>query len=247
MEDFKMADLLVVRSKIKDYAKDGKDEFKVEFQPEKAPEAERARLAAPAKLWKIVAKFAGLFAIIFIITFILVNFSALKKGFRWTWKVSLLRQPYSQIVAVPTPVFDPETPAKLLIPKIEADAPITWNVNEDNIQAKLLDGLVHSQGTALPGQKGNIFITGHSSYYAWSSSPYKSVFALLEKLEAGDRIYIQYQGTTFTYEVKETKVVSPENVEVMNQSEGNELTLMTCVPIGTNLNRLIIKSTQIPS
>ena len=232
-------------------SQDGKA-VEVEFEPEKSP------LPTPEKpkplvefekpvLWKLILKFAGLFAGIFLITFLVVNSSALEKKLGYFWDVQLKHESYQKALATPeaTQNFDPATPAKLVIPKIGVEAPVAWNIEDSQIQEKLLEGVVHFKGTALPGQKGNVFITGHSSYYSWSSSPYKDVFALLEKLSVGDKIYIQYQGANFTYEVTNTKVVSPNDLSVLEPTPNYNLTLMTCVPVGTNLNRLIITSSQI--
>ena len=183
--------------------------------------------------------------------FIVINFSALTKEWHYFWDVKIRQTAYrgaaSAPTAAPTPVstFNPASAANLFIPKIGVEAPITWSVSEDNLPDKLLEGVAHDAGTALPGQTGNIFITGHSSYYSWSSSPYKDIFALLEKLEQNDIIYIQYLDKTFTYKINETKVVSPRDLSVLEPGNGHNLTLMTCVPVGTNLNRLIISASEI--
>lgn len=232
------------------------NDFKNLF-PEKLLEKPSPRPAAPKPqalpkipAWKLILKFAGLFVAIFILTYLVINFSALSKQSRYFWDVKIKKGTYQQSLAAPTPAptpsFDATSSAKLLIPKIGAEAPIVWNVEENQIPGKLLEGVAHSQGTALPGQRGNIFITGHSSYYSWSSSPYKDVFALLEKLAPGDKIYIEYQGTNFIYTVTNTKVVSPKDLSVLEQTSNYNLTLMTCVPVGTNLSRLIISSEQTP-
>lgn len=197
-------------------------------------------------LWKIYVKFGALFIAFFFLTYFLVNYSALAKNLRYFWDTQMANLGYKQSIVSPepTPILDPTSPAQLVIPKIGVEALIIWNVDEEAIPDKLLEGVVHFKGTALPGQIGNIFITGHSSYYSWSTSPYKDVFALLEKISVGDKIYIQFQGATFTYVVTDTKVVSPKEISVMDQTPDNNLTLMTCVPIGTNLNRLIVTSKQ---
>lgn len=195
----------------------------------------------------IYFKFSVLFIALFFASYAITNWSAIAENIKYIWNVNIQNKVhYSKIVPpTPAPTLDPTTPAKLIIPKIGVDVPISWNVSDNMLQEKLLEGAVHSKGTAYPGQKGNIFITGHSSYYSWSTSPYKDIFALLDKLDIGDKIYIQYNNTSFAYEVTESKVVSPQNIEVMEQSNDYRLTLMTCVPIGTNLNRLIITSVQI--
>lgn len=224
-----------------------KEDFEIEFEPIKPSQ----KLTKPLKNhrsfpWKIALKFTGLFAGIFVLTFITINLNAITKNIDYFWKVQIQKKPYQQVVAAPTPLstFDPTTSAQLIIPKIGINAPIIWNVDENQTNEKLLEGVTHFKGTALPGQKGNIFITGHSSYYSWVVSPYKDIFALLEKLSPGDQIYIQYQGNNFTYVVNNTKVVSPNELSVLEPTSDFNLTLMTCVPVGTNLNRLIVTSTQ---
>ncbi len=129
--------------------------------------------------------------------------------------------------------------------KIGVDAPIIWNVPEDQVDAKLLEGVVHYGGTVLPGQIGNVFLIGHSSYYSWASSPYKDVFALLEKIEVGDEIYIQYAGANFKYVVTDTKTVSPNEISAVSGTNIYNLSLMTCVPVGTSLNRFIVNAKQV--
>ena len=222
----------------------------IEFAPEKKPEEAPKPFSlkkTPPPLWKIMTKFAGLFIAIFIFSYALVNFNAFITQFGYFYNTKTQRTTYKQALAVPTPLstFDPTTAAKIIIPKIGIEAPITWNVEEPQIAEKLLEGIVHASGTAVPGKRGNIFLIGHSSYYSWSGSPYKDVFALLEKVTPGDKIYIQYSGHTFTYQITNTKVVSPEEVSVMDQTSAYNLTLMTCVPVGTNLNRLIVTAEQI--
>lgn len=145
----------------------------------------------------------------------------------------------------------------IIIPKIGKTAPIVEMENdlalntlpgefEKEVQDALQGGVLHYPGTALPGQYGNTFITGHSSYYFWDPGKYKDVFALLEKLEVGDIYYIYYNQQKYTYKVREKKVVSPDNIEVLNQPKDRKIsTLMTCTPVGTAINRLILVADEI--
>lgn len=196
----------------------------------------------------VLVKFLALFIGIFFLSYSLINATALVTKFRYFFDVSIKRTNYSAAAEIPTPnPFNPSSQALLVIPKIGIEAPIIWNVDEASLNERLLEGVVHSQGTALPGQVGNIFITGHSSYYSWIRSDYKDVFVLLDKLEVGDQIFISYSSTVFNYEVTNKKIVSPSETSVMDQGNDYNLTLMTCVPVGTNLNRLIIRTHQIKS
>lgn len=136
----------------------------------------------------------------------------------------------------------------LIIPKLAKTAPIIWNSAPDEsvMLENLQKGVVHYAGTPLPGEgKGPIFISGHSSYYSWDPGQYKTVFTNLDKLSQGDIIQIKYNDQIFTYQVYETVVVNPDQVDVLNATSEPTLDLMTCVPVGTNQQRLIVKAKQI--
>jgi LPXTG-site transpeptidase (sortase) family protein len=103
--------------------------------------------------------------------------------------------------------------------------------------------LAHLPGTALPGEKGNVFITGHSSFIQlYKNDDYKAIFANLPKVKKGDTVLVEAGGQVFTYEVKGLNIVDPKDVGVINPPEpnGRYLTLMTCVPPGLFLKRLIV-------
>ncbi|OGD67092.1 hypothetical protein A3F08_00845 [Candidatus Berkelbacteria bacterium RIFCSPHIGHO2_12_FULL_36_9] len=136
----------------------------------------------------------------------------------------------------------------LYIAKINKKAPITWNSSPDEkiMLENLQKGVVHYAGTALPGTgKGPIFITGHSSYYWWDKGKYKTIFATLDKVSAGDEIKINYDNVIRTYKVYDKTIVLPEQVEVLKPLNEPVLVLMTCVPVGTNLKRLLIWAKEI--
>ncbi len=146
---------------------------------------------------------------------------------------------------------------RLIIPKLGKNVPIIdvsdeelvnadWKGLEKKIQEGLLDGVVHYPGTAKPGQPGDFFLTGHSSYYPTVQSSYKDVFALLYKLEPGDAYSVYYGGDLHTYRVIHKSEVSPSDVSVLDQPSDKRLsTLMTCSPVGTTLRRLIILAEEI--
>lgn len=102
-------------------------------------------------------------------------------------------------------------------------------------------GLVHLPGSALPGEKGNVFISGHSalsSFFSLKSVP----FASLQDLKKGDEIIIDAASTKFRYVVSDFKVVDPKDVSVINapEEQGRYMSLMTCVPPGLNFQRLVV-------
>lgn len=146
---------------------------------------------------------------------------------------------------------------RLVIPKLKINAPVIspdpgyllrgdWDGLEKAIQDDLHDGLVRYPGTGVPQRIGNVFITGHSSYYFWDSGRYKDVFATLDQLFVGDEITVYYEGKKTVYRVSDIKVVKPQETQVLNQPDDKSiLTLMTCTPVGTNTNRLIIVADQV--
>lgn len=135
----------------------------------------------------------------------------------------------------------------LLIPKINIKAPIIWNseVDEKIVMKNLQKGVVHYKGTALPDERGNVFIVGHSSGAWWRPGSYKTVFALLDKLQKGDEIALAYQNKVYIYKVIDKIVVKPQDVWVMAPTPEPILSLMTCVPVGTDLRRLVVKSSPL--
>ena len=139
----------------------------------------------------------------------------------------------------------------LIIPKINVDVPIRFGLANDSgtIMSAMNNGVAHWSipgASAVPGQIGNTVITGHSAGDIYSSNPYKFIFSGLERLESGDTIYIDYQGTRYTYAVYEKRVVAPNDVASLQYS-GDEaiLTLVTCTPLGTSEKRLLIFARQI--
>ena len=207
-------------------------------------------------LWYVL-----IFIVIFIIVFVVANISSLTKQLNFWYEdnygsskidpklvsleSSLQSQEYTETyVENNKPTFDDN---KIYIPEISIDAPIIWNVRNvsEETDQKLEEGTVHLAGTALPGEQGNVFVTGHSSNYIWAPGSFKDVFSLLDKLVVGDFAYLNYQGNTFIYQIEEIKTVKPTDLSVLSQEGQSRLTLMTCTPVGTTLNRLIIVAKQV--
>lgn len=159
-----------------------------------------------------------------------------------------------QIPALEMEVAPPDN--RIVIPRIDQNIPIIkvsseslikrdWNALEKEMQKALQSGVVHYPGTSLPGQTGNVVVTGHSSYFPWDPGRFKDVFALLHKVVVGDRVVVYYEQDKYLYEVSEILVVLPEDIEILKQTPADQLTLVTCTPVGTNLKRLIIKAKPI--
>lgn len=105
----------------------------------------------------------------------------------------------------------------------------------------LTKSLAHLPGSALPGEKGNMFISGHSALSKLFLLK-NAYFANLKDLKKGDEIEVSAMGTKFRYQVIELKVVDPSDSSVINPPEplGRYISLMTCVPPGLNFKRLVV-------
>ncbi len=140
---------------------------------------------------------------------------------------------------------------RMIIPKINVDAPTVYNVgptNEDQLKA-MANGIAHVRypgATALPGQVGNSVYSAHSSSDWADAGEYKFIFVQLERLTKDDVIYIHYNSKRYAYKVYETKVVGPNDVGALNYTGKDPiLTLITCTPLGTAQKRLLVFAKQV--
>jgi len=104
--------------------------------------------------------------------------------------------------------------------------------------------LVNYGGTAIPPEKGNAVVFGHSSLpQLYRKNDYKTIFANLYKLIPGDSIKITVGKKTYKYTVENITIVDPNNTSVLEQNfDDSFLTLVTCTPPGTVWKRLVVKS-----
>jgi len=110
-------------------------------------------------------------------------------------------------------------PAKLYIPKLTKILYISngqvvgdrWAISET--------GVSYLVSSALPGQTGNSVIYGHNR---------NDILGYLPKVTSGDPVYVVLaNGDYVKYEVAETKVIQPSQVEILNQSQDSRLTIYT--------------------
>lgn len=126
----------------------------------------------------------------------------------------------------------------LSIPKLEIR---NAKVKVDSL--KFDNNLSHFPGTAIPGDIGNTFITGHSVLPQFADPKnYRAIFTKLSEMEVGDTIFVEIEGKKLEYVVQYSKVVDPKDLSVLLPitPSGRNLTLMTCVPPGTNSKRLVV-------
>ncbi len=129
------------------------------------------------------------------------------------------------------------------IPLVEVQNKTVQNVKEleDVFMKELVNWIVRYPWSARPGEVGNSFIFWHSSNFPWLEWRYNDVFALLDNVVFGDEIIAYYWQKKYTYKIKEKKVIKPGDVSVLKRNNDiSEISLMTCWPVWTTLNRMIV-------
>lgn len=90
-------------------------------------------------------------------------------------------------------------------------------------------------GTAHPGEEGNIVVSAHRDGF----------FRPLKDIAIGDRITMKTLQGTQVYVVKELFITDPLDISVLDPTESPTLTLITCYPfyyVGYAPERLIIRA-----
>lgn len=129
------------------------------------------------------------------------------------------------------------------IPKLKIEDAVAEIGGDD-----LSKSLIHYKGTALPGRKGNTVIFGHSTLpFLFNPKNYLSIFSTLPTIKTGDEVKINYDGIVYTYRIEEMFDVGPKDIQVLEQRyDDSYITLITCVPPGTYLRRLVVKGRLVP-
>ena len=123
--------------------------------------------------------------------------------------------------------------------------------------ADLASGIGHYPGTAMPGEVGNFAVAAHR---ATNGEPFRDI----DRLEVGDRVYVETRDEWFVYELTHDDLVAPGDVWVIAPVPGEPgatpterlITLTTCHPRwghaqrwvwwGTLVDQLDRDSGQIP-
>lgn len=111
-------------------------------------------------------------------------------------------------------------------------------VTEGDDHRTLRRAVGHIPGTALPGQNGNIALTGHRDTF----------FRPLRDIRLDDIVTLSTLRGEYRYRVLSTQVVSPDHVSVLDPGGNEILTLITCHPfyfVGAAPNRFIVRAERI--
>lgn len=156
-----------------------------------------------------------------------------------------LQRTWDAVPAEPTaprplvPALPGEAFARLHVPSLQGVEP--WVVVEGVGVQDLKKGPGHMPGTAVPGQLGNVVLSGHRTTYG-------APFNRWDELDRGDQVVLETREGWFTYTLQGSQVVAPSAVEVTLPVPGRPgaapdaslLTMTTCEPEYSAAERLIV-------
>ncbi len=141
----------------------------------------------------------------------------------------------------PAPRTEAPIPVRGLIGKIEIPRLKLSAVVREGVDNRTLSRAVgHVPQTALPGRPGNVGIAAHRDTF----------FRPVRGIRKGDLIRMVTPDGTYEYQVENTRVVLPTNVEVLKATPEPSITLVTCYPfnyIGSAPKRFIVRARQVES
>jgi LPXTG-site transpeptidase (sortase) family protein len=121
--------------------------------------------------------------------------------------------------------------AVLAIPGLNLEVPVY--ADSSDLAMDLGAGLI--PGTAGPDEVGNIGIAGHRDGY----------FRVLKDIAIGDTLTLQTRQGERRYRVRETLIVDPIDIEVLDATDQSSITLVTCYPfyfVGSAPQRFIVRA-----
>lgn len=132
--------------------------------------------------------------------------------------------------------------ARLHVPALDGYEPksVVEGVSVEDLKQ---GGPGHIPDTALPGEVGNVVLSGHRTTYG-------APFNRWDELEPGDLVVLETRDGWFTYRITGSQVVLPNAVEVTFPVPGDRdatptrrlLTMTTCNPEYSARERLIVSA-----
>jgi sortase A len=124
---------------------------------------------------------------------------------------------------------------RISIPRLDVSTIVLEGVDA----ATLRRGAGHIPETAISGDRGNVGIAAHRD----------SFFRALKDVRKNDIVRLETLEGTYRYRVDWTRIVAPDETEVLADTADPELTLVTCYPfyyVGSAPNRFIVRAIREP-
>ena len=127
-----------------------------------------------------------------------------------------------------------DTLAEIDIPRLRMSVAVFEGDDEGILQI----GAGHIRATALPGGSGNIGIAAHRDTF----------FRPLRNIHRNDAIQLTTPAGVARYVVTNTAIVRPDDIQILANAPGRDLTLVTCYPfsfVGHAPERFIVFARKI--
>ena len=144
------------------------------------------------------------------------------------------RLPGGTAVAARREARDTGLVGRVEIPRVGISAMIL----EGTTTAALRRGVGHVEGTAFPGERGNVALAAHRDSY----------FRRLGRVRRGDLVGIRTPDGVFDYRVDSTLIVHPDRTDLLAGTRRAVLTLVTCYPfdwIGPAPDRFVVRAVAV--
>lgn len=132
--------------------------------------------------------------------------------------VSEKKDPVADEILYPIRPSVGENIGNLILPAINQTLPIFHGTHEDELSR----GIGHFAGSVLPGENDNAVLSGHRD----------TVFKELNQLKVTDQLIVETAAGTFTYEIREIKIVPRDDKTIITPATSAVLTVTTCHPFG---------------
>lgn len=156
--------------------------------------------------------------------------------------------------SAPAPTGAPELPVArtvlttndrrnwIRIPALSLDLPLAVapSLADQDILRTLQVGIVRYPNGVEPGNPGVLFVSGHSTGEPWKGR-YRFAFLRARQLEPGDVIYLDVDGSRYTYWVTGRHMVNPRSTPFLTSTADRpRLALISCWPLWTTKQRLVV-------
>lgn len=161
----------------------------------------------------------------------------------------------SEVEVIPTPLIEEEIEENILSVDVDdyinelkrsdyEDGLITIDIPKLGVNASVLNGTTPKTLKQGPGlyessplhevSNPNICIAAHrTTYGAW--------FENVDDLEAGEKVFLEYEDKVFQYEVVDVFIVEKNDWSITQQLDFSALTLTTCHPPYSDLQRMVVR------
>ena len=149
------------------------------------------------------------------------------------WSLSQVRQDYpvgKLVVTTDREAYENGN-LRLVIPSLDQDVLVQNNVDTESLRSG--PGLYEYSQLPAPDTNANVSIAGHRDIEG-------AEFYYIDRLTDGDLMYLVYQEKVYIYQYESTQIIQSDDWNPIACKDYPCLTLTSCDPIGTFINRIVI-------